>query len=194
MSAPCRSGRSRLRRRRPGSPCWSSTPGRGTSSPTAATPIAAPHANEPRPRSACPPSATCPFESLDRELARLDPVLARRARHVVSENQRVLRVIDLLAADQVRAIGPLLTASHASLRDDFEVSCAELDLGVETALATGALGARMVGGGFGGSLLALVPGERASAIEAAVAAAFHAAGFAAPSCFAAVPADGARRL
>jgi galactokinase len=136
-----------------------------------------------------------PFESLERELARLDdPVLVRRARHVVSEDERVLRAIDLLEAGQVAAIGPLLTASHASLRDDFEVSCAELDLGVDTALATGALGARMIGGGFGGSLLALVPRDRAAAVEAEIAAAFEAAGFAPPSCFEAIPTDGARRL
>ena len=94
---------------------------------------------------------------LDSALAVLDDdVLRRRVRHVVTENGRVLDVVDLLESGDVRAIGPLLTASHVSLRDDYEVSCRELDLVVDTALAAGALGARMTGGGFGGSAIALV--------------------------------------
>ena len=136
------------------------------------------------------------LDALDQALARLadEPVLVRRVRHVVSENARVMRAVDLLAAGQPARLGPLLTASHASLRDDFEVSCAELDLGVESALAAGALGARMMGGGFGGSLIALVTEPAAPAIEEAIHAAFAAAGHARPSYFRAVPSAGARRL
>jgi galactokinase len=136
-----------------------------------------------------------PLDELDQRLLRLDdPVLARRARHVVTENARVLELSALLAAHRIADIGPLISASHVSLREDFEVSCAELDYGVDTALAAGALGARMIGGGFGGSFIALVPAARAVAVEDAVTAAFNAAGLARPICFRATPADGARRL
>jgi galactokinase len=136
-----------------------------------------------------------PLGELEDRLLRLDdPVLARRARHVVSENARVLEVAALLGAHRIADIGPLITASHVSLREEFEVSCAELDYGVDTALAAGALGARMIGGGFGGSFIALVPAARAASVEDAVTAAFNAAGLARPTCFRAVPSDGARRL
>jgi galactokinase len=120
----------------------------------------------------------------------------RRARHVVTENARVLATVELLRAGRGRleAVGPLLTASHASLRDDYEVSSPELDTAVEAALAAGALGARMTGAGFGGCALALVPAATADAAADAVAAAFAARGFRAPAVFAAEPADGARRL
>lgn len=86
-----------------------------------------------------------------------DPILTRRAHHVVSENERVRRVAALLrdGADP-RAIGPVLSAGHASLRDDFAVSTEVLDAAVDTAHTAGAYGARMVGGGFGGSIIALV--------------------------------------
>jgi galactokinase len=113
---------------------------------------------------------------------------------VVSEDARVLRTVELLRAGRLPEIGPLITASHASLRDDYEVSCAELDRGVDSALAAGALGARMIGGGFGGSLIALCPEARAQAVEDAIRAAFRAAGYAAPTAFRAVAAEGARRL
>ena len=106
-------------------------------------------------------------------LARLtDPVEQRRVRHVVTEIARVREVVDLLATGEVHRIGPVLDASHASLRDDYEVSCHELDEAVETARMAGALGARMTGGGFGGSAIALVPAERAEVVAEAVAAAF----------------------
>ena len=103
-----------------------------------------------------------------------DPVLRRRARHVVTDNQRVLDVVALLSTplgtpvDIYRDIGQLLTESHASLRDDFEVSSPEADATVETALAAGAFGARMMGGGFGGSVLALVPATAGSPVRNAV--------------------------
>jgi galactokinase len=87
----------------------------------------------------------------------MDDTLRRRARHVVSEDDRVLRVVDALRAGQLEGLGPILLASHASLRDDFDVSCDELDIIVEGAMDKGALGARMTGAGFGGCAIALVP-------------------------------------
>ena len=113
-----------------------------------------------------------PYDSLDAALAALpDDRLRRLTRHVVTENRRVEDVLALLDAGHPHAIGPLLTAGHASLRDDFRVSVPELDLVVDTALATGALGARMTGGGFGGSAIILTTDAAAPAISAAVAAA-----------------------
>ena len=91
----------------------------------------------------------------DADLSALPDVPRRRARHVLTENRRVLDAVALLDRGDVAGLGDLLTASHASLRDDFEVSVPELDTLVETALWTGALGARMVGGGFGGSMVVL---------------------------------------
>ncbi|HET9772279.1 MAG TPA: galactokinase, partial [Acidimicrobiia bacterium] len=125
---------------------------------------------------------------------RLDEVAFRRARHVVTENARVLDVVALLRRGDLGGIGPALAGSHASLRDDYEVSCAELDVAVETAVAAGAVAARMTGAGFGGSALALVPSERAEAVAGAVADAFTAAGFNPPSSFPVSIADGATRL
>ncbi|WP_341928126.1 galactokinase [Nocardioides psychrotolerans] len=99
-----------------------------------------------------------------------------RARHVVSENARVEAAVVALADQDWTRLGSLMNASHVSLRDDFEVSCEELDLVVDTALQAGALGARMTGGGFGGSAIVLVPAERADAVVRAVDLAFVAAG------------------
>lgn len=120
--------------------------------------------------------------------------LVRRVRHVASENARVRQVAALLEAGLPADVGPVLTAGHASLRDDYEVTCPELDLAADTATAAGALGARMVGGGFGGSVLALVPRGAAEAVATAVAAAFTAAGFAAPAFLVAEPAGPASRV
>ncbi|MGH4027264.1 MAG: galactokinase, partial [Pseudonocardiaceae bacterium] len=111
-----------------------------------------------------------------RDVDRLtDPVLRRRARHVVSEIARVREVTALLEAGRIRDIGPALDASHASLRDDAEVSTPELDCAVQAARSAGALGARMTGGGFGGSALALVDRTATAAVADAVqgAAARH---------------------
>jgi galactokinase len=123
-----------------------------------------------------------------------DPLLRRRARHVVTENRRVLDTAALLRAGQLAKVGGLLTASHASLRDDFEVSWPQADATVLTALAAGAHGARMMGGGFGGSVLALVPGDRADAIGAAIVAEFARRRWAQPRFAAAVPSESGRRL
>jgi galactokinase len=125
-------------------------------------------------------------------------VLRRRARHVCTDNERVLAVVSLLrgsAADPLPEIGQLLTQAHASLRDDFEISWPEADVAVEAAVKAGAYGARMIGGGFGGSVLALLPSDAvASAVSAAIETSFAAHGFAAPAFLDAVPSDGARRL
>jgi galactokinase len=122
-------------------------------------------------------------------------VLQRRARHVVTEDARVLEVVATLRGHaDPRTIGPVLTAGHASLRDDFEVSVPLLDACVETALAAGAHGARMVGGGFGGSAIALVDDDAVDAVTDAVTERFAADGVASPRTFIAVPSAGARRL
>ncbi|MGW3570933.1 galactokinase [Streptomyces sp. NPDC000941] len=123
-----------------------------------------------------------------------DETLVRRVRHVVTEDHRVEEVIERLDAGATRSIGPILTDGHASCRDDFEISCAELDLVVETANAAGALGARMTGGGFGGSAIVLVEEADAEAVGKAVTEAFAAAGYRTPRIFPAVPSAGARRL
>jgi galactokinase len=118
---------------------------------------------------------------LDAALRTLDDdVLRRRARHVITENDRVLTTVDLLRNGRLSEIGPLLTASHESLRDDFEVSAPELDTAVDAALASGALGARMTGGGFGGSAIALINTGDVDPVQRAVAAAFEREGFVAP--------------
>lgn len=123
-----------------------------------------------------------------------DGVLRKRARHVVTENARVLRTIELLEAGEVAAIGPILLAGHASLRDDLEVSCEELDVAVDAAVVGGAVGARMVGGGFGGSAIALVSNDRADAVKASVSKAYLANGWKAPNFYDVLPAQGARLL
>jgi len=120
-----------------------------------------------------------------------EPLLSR-ARHVVSEVLRVDEFVAALRADDWAALGPLMDASHASLRDDYQVSCEELDVTVDTAREAGALGARMTGGGFGGSAIALVPLERVNAVQSAVATAFVAHGWGKPEFFVAKPGAGAR--
>lgn len=130
---------------------------------------------------------------LDRAESLLDDETFRRVRHVVTENDRVLAAARTLANDGPRAIGPLLLASHASMRDDFEISVPELDRAVEVAMESGALGARMTGGGFGGSAIALVPREKFELAEAAILSAFEASGFREPHIFTVLPSDGARR-
>ncbi|MFJ8689201.1 galactokinase [Micromonospora wenchangensis] len=136
-----------------------------------------------------------PVADLDAALGRLpDDETRRRVRHVVTENQRVLDTVALLRAGRVAGIGPLLTASHASMRDDFAITVPEVDTAVEAALAAGALGARMTGGGFGGCVLALVEAAAAEPVAAAVRAAYAERGFAAPDTRTARPAPGATRL
>lgn len=134
---------------------------------------------------------------LDEAIARLrgagapDDVVMR-AHHVISENARVGDAVGALEVADFARFGALMDASHASLRDDFEVSCAELDTAVEAARAAGALGARMTGGGFGGSAIALVPVDRVGHVETAVAGAYAAAEFAEPRIWEVHAAAGAR--
>lgn len=109
-----------------------------------------------------------------------DPVDVRRARHVLTENERVLDFVAAGAELDFAAAGRLLTASHASMRDDFEITTAHLDLIVDAAVAAGALGARMTGGGFGGCVIALVPAELTLKVGDAVRAAATAAGYPEP--------------
>ncbi|MFE9688938.1 galactokinase [Micromonospora sp. NPDC005806] len=132
---------------------------------------------------------------LDAALASLDDdETRRRVRHVVTEDQRVLDTVTLLRAGRIPDVGPLLTASHASMRDDFEITVPEIDIAVEAALAAGAYGARMTGGGFGGCVLALVDASAADAVAAAVTVAYAERGFAAPGTVTVLPAGGATRL
>lgn len=123
-----------------------------------------------------------------------DEVLRRRTRHVVTEDQRVRDVVARLEAGDLAGTGPLLSASHASLRDDFEVTVPELDLASEVLVEAGALGARMTGGGFGGCVIALVPADRTAAALRAVETAFAAGGHRPPTAFLTAPSAGARRL
>ncbi|MBM6402876.1 galactokinase [Phycicoccus sp. CSK15P-2] len=133
-------------------------------------------------------------DGLDAALARLeDDELRRRTRHVVTEIARVEQAVAALRGGELDEVGRLFRASHVSLRDDYEVSCAELDVSVEAAVGAGALGARMTGGGFGGSSIALVPEGSAEAAERAVREAFAERGWSAPSCFAVTAGPPARR-
>ncbi|WP_367125188.1 galactokinase [Streptomyces phytohabitans] len=133
-----------------------------------------------------------PYERLDEELTRIaTPEVRGLVRHIVSENRRVEDVIRLLDAGDTRGIGTVLTDGHASVRDDFRISCDELDLVVETANAAGALGARMTGGGFGGSAIVLVEDALTDKVTEAVDAAFDAAGYRRPRVFPALPGRGA---
>ncbi len=124
----------------------------------------------------------------------LPEVEAKRVRHVVTEDDRVLASVEALDAGDFHRLGELMTASHVSMRDDYEITVPTVDLAVEVALANGALGARMTGGGFGGCVLALTPSEQVASIGAAVADAFAAAGFDAPAWFVGHPSSGARRV
>ncbi|WP_016908972.1 galactokinase [Streptomyces xiaopingdaonensis] len=136
-----------------------------------------------------------PLDGLDEALGRIeDPVVRRYVHHVVTEDDRVRQVIELLDAGETRAVGPVLTAGHRSLRDDFAVSCSELDLVVEVAVDRGALGARMTGGGFGGSAIVLLDEGLVDDVREALVLAFAEAGYAEPEVFEAVPSAGARRL
>jgi galactokinase len=122
-----------------------------------------------------------------------DPVLRRRTRHIVTENHRVEATVGLLRAGAVAEVGAMLTASHLSLRDQFEISWPEADVAVETAVRAGARGGRMVGGGFGGSIIALVPSGLVGRVRDAVLTAFQSRGWTAPAFLTAQPSAGARR-
>src|SRR4051794_14132570 len=120
-----------------------------------------------------------------------DERVRRRATHIVTEIARVRDVVAAVSAADWAAVGSVFAASHASMRDDFEISCPELDLTVATAVEAGAVGARMTGGGFGGSAVAVVPTERVDAVVRAVDTAFAAAGFRPPQHLVAEPSGAA---
>lgn len=122
-----------------------------------------------------------------------DAILARRLRHVVTENARAVAMADALEQGDWHAVGEGMTRAHESMRDDLEVSVPEIDLAVDTALAAGAWGARLVGGGFGGCVLAVVLREGVPAVTDAVRAAFAQAGYGRPHSFTARAGDPARR-
>jgi galactokinase len=124
----------------------------------------------------------------------LEETSFRRVRHVVTENARVLRTVDLLEDGRVREIGPMLTASHASLRDDYEVSVPQTDAAVDAALDAGAYGARITGGGFGGCVIALADADSVKQVKSEIRRAYEARDFAEPRFYSVVPSDGAHRL
>ncbi len=115
-----------------------------------------------------------------------------RARHAVTEMQRVMDAVTVLESKDFVVLGQLLNQSHASLRDDYAVSCAELNTAVDASISAGALGARMVGGGFGGSAIALIHAARTQATIAAVEKAFSENKFKAPRFFTSLPSQGAQ--
>jgi len=131
---------------------------------------------------------------LDAALAHLPELIGRRVRHIVTENARVLESVAALDAGDYARLGELMTASHASMRDDYEITETSVDLAVATACEAGALGARMTGGGFGGCVLALVRAEQVDAVAASVTAAFAEATLGVPVTFLGRPSAGARRL
>jgi galactokinase len=118
----------------------------------------------------------------------------RRAHHAVTEIARVLECVNSLEAKDFIKVGKLINQSHTSLRDDYNVSCPELDVAVDASIAAGALGARMVGGGFGGSAIALVNRAEIEKTKSSVTKAFIAKGFKAPRFFESLPSDGAAVL
>lgn len=113
------------------------------------------------------------------------------ARHAVSEIARVLSTVDYLRVGNFTEVGKLINESHFSLRDDYKVSCPELNAAVEASLSMGALGSRMIGGGFGGSAISLVRLEDLKKVQDAVADAFFRNGFTEPRFFTSLPSAGA---
>ncbi|WP_027587028.1 galactokinase [Acidipropionibacterium thoenii] len=134
-------------------------------------------------------------DDLDEALDRLaNDEMRRRVRHVVTEIARVEGFVALVEAGRLREVGPTMNASHDSLRDDYEVSCPELDVAVDAARRAGAIGARMTGGGFGGCAIALVDASRRQEVAEAVVEAFSRHGFGAPQLYVVTPSDPAGRV
>ena len=123
---------------------------------------------------------------------KLDEVIFRRARHVVTEIARTIKTADAMQTNNWQAVGELMYASHLSLKDDFEVSCKELDVLVDIAKGTdGVVGARMTGGGFGGCIVALVEGNKADSISDSICRKYEEQTGVKPSAFTTRPARGA---
>jgi galactokinase len=114
-----------------------------------------------------------------------------RARHAVTEIQRVKEAVSALRSSDFTTLGRLINESHNSLRDDYTVSCPELDAAVDASRAAGALGARMVGGGFGGSAIALIKADQIDLVKDAIRKAYGAKSFKAPRFFTSLPSAGA---
>lgn len=131
------------------------------------------------------------MDILDARRSEITEVEYTRARHAVTEIQRVKDAVIALRSSDFATLGRLINQSHISLRDDYTVSCPELDLAVEASLTAGALGARMVGGGFGGSAIALIEASAIESVKSAVREAYAAKGFKAPRFFTSLPSAGA---
>ena len=123
----------------------------------------------------------------------LDPLVFKRVRHVVTENARVLEAVQLLKESGPLKIGSQLYSSHESMRDDFEISIDELDSAVEVAMSSGAIGARMTGGGFGGAAIALIESRKIDGLRTSLSEEFEARGYVAPEVFSVLADEGAGR-
>jgi galactokinase len=134
----------------------------------------------------------CSLSQLEYSREKLTELEYMRAEHIVNDIARVHVCVDRLKNNDFEAVGKILTQSHASLRDLFEISCPELNLAVESALANKSLGGRMIGGGFGGSAIALFKVEDIEQAKRAIAASFKVAGFKEPRFFTSLPSAGAR--
>ena len=134
------------------------------------------------------------LEKLQESASLLSETEFIRVRHAVTEMKRVLDCVDALSASEFEKVGQLINQSHISLRDDYTVSCPELDTAVDAALNAGALGSRMVGGGFGGSAIALIQASRTTETIKAIEKAFSAKRFKAPRFFTSLPSQGAELL
>ena len=132
------------------------------------------------------------IEELNSNRDKLTEIEYRRARHAVTEIARVLDCVKALEDKDFIKVGALINQSHISLRDDYNVSCPELDVAVDAANSVGALGARMVGGGFGGSAIALVNQTAIESTKSAVVKAFADRGFKSPRFFSSLPSEGAQ--
>jgi galactokinase len=133
----------------------------------------------------------CSIALLESSRAKLTELEYMRAEHVVNDIERVHETVVFLRQNDFESVGKILTKSHASLRDRFEISCPELDLAVDTALTNKSLGGRMIGGGFGGSAIALFEVADIEPAKLAIAAAFKAAGYVEPRFFTSLPSSGA---
>ena len=131
------------------------------------------------------------MEQLEASRSLLTDTEYLRARHALTEMKRVLDCVDALTSSDFVRVGQLLNQSHASLRDDYAVSCPELDTAVDAALSAGALGSRMVGGGFGGSAIALIQAVKTTETIKMIEKAFSDRGFKAPRFFTSLPSQGA---
>jgi galactokinase len=134
------------------------------------------------------------MEQLENSRALLTETESVRARHAVTEMKRVLECVEALSNSDFEKVGQLINQSHASLRDDYTVSCPELDMAVEASLSAGALGSRMVGGGFGGSAIALIQASKTTETIKVIEKAFSSKGFKAPRFFTSLPSQGAELL